>query len=206
MTVVARLRAAAAHARDRLRARRVSRMATRAMTPPPPWAYARFGAQSIVVPPARIERPDLIEVGHGVLIHEHAWLVVRDGPDGTPGRLTIGDGTVINRFVKVVCFGSVTIGPGSILGDHAYVSDVEYEPGHGDLHPEHRPLTQPAAVVIEPGAALGVGVVVKPGVTIGERAYVGAGSIVASDVPARSLAIGQPARVVRRYDPERDTW
>ena len=137
-----------------------------------------------------------------MLIHEHVWMVVR-GHDGSSGpQLVIGDGVFVNRFVKVVCFGSVVIGEGAILGDHCYVSDVEYEPGHADVHPDHRPLTEPLPVVLEPHAALGVGVIVKPGVTIGERAYIGAGSIVTKDVPPGSLAVGSPARVVRRYDPD----
>jgi acetyltransferase-like isoleucine patch superfamily enzyme len=184
-------------ARDRWEGARLVRHASRALTPPPPWAFHAFGDRSIIVPPARIERPGQISIGAGALLHEHAWLVVR----GTASpSLVIGDRSVLNRFVKVVCFGSVTIGPGAIIGDHAYVSDVEYEPGHADVDPEHRPLTEPQPVVLEPGVALGVGVIVKPGVTIGERAYVGAGSIVTRDVPPHCLAVGAPARVVRRFD------
>jgi acetyltransferase-like isoleucine patch superfamily enzyme len=183
------------------------RLTASALTPPPPWAFAAFGSRSVIVPPARVENPEQIHIGAGVLIHEHVWMVVRGSAAASAQPLlSIGDGAVFNRFVKVVCFGSVTIGEGVILGDHAYVSDVEYEPGHADTDPVHRPLTEPEPVVIEAHAALGVGVIVKPGVTIGERAYIGAGSIVTKDVPARSLAVGSPARVVRRYDPETDRW
>ena len=186
--------------------RQLVRRTSAALTPPPPWAFAAFGDRSIIVPPARVENPHQIAIGAGVLIHEHAWLLVRDGSPETPASLRIGDATVVNRFVKVVCFGSIDIGEGSILGDRVYISDVDYEPGSADVPPSDRPLTAPAPVVLEAGVALGVGVIVKPGVTIGERAYIGAGSIVTRDVPARSLAVGQPARVVRRYDPATDRW
>jgi acetyltransferase-like isoleucine patch superfamily enzyme len=54
--------------------------------------------------------------------------------------------------------------------------------------------------VIEEGAWLGQNVVVGPGVTIGRGAVIGANSVVLSDVPARSVAVGSPATVVRILD------
>lgn len=53
-------------------------------------------------------------------------------------------------------------------------------------------------IVIEDGCWLGGGVVVCPGVTIGERSVIGAGAVVTKDIPPCSLAVGSPARVVRR--------
>ena len=47
---------------------------------------------------------------------------------------------------------------------------------------------------------LGGGVIVCPGVRIGESCVIGAGSVVTRDIPARSLAVGSPARVVRTLD------
>lgn len=184
---------------ERVEGARQLRRARLALMPPPPRVFAAFGERSVIVPPARVEQPESIAIGRGVLIHEHAWLLARPAA-GTGAALVVGDRTVINRCVKIVCLGQVTIGDDCIIGDHAYLSDVEYELSPFDVPPEHRSLTVPQPVVLEPGAALGVGVVVKPGVTIGERAYVGAGAIVTKDVPAGCLAIGAPARVVRRFE------
>ena len=50
------------------------------------------------------------------------------------------------------------------------------------------------------GAWLGGGVIVCPGATVGENTVVGAGAVVAGDLPAGVLALGAPARVVRRLD------
>ena len=50
------------------------------------------------------------------------------------------------------------------------------------------------------GASLGAAAVILPGLTIGERALVGAGAVVTRDVPARTLVVGNPARVVRELD------
>jgi len=50
------------------------------------------------------------------------------------------------------------------------------------------------------GGGLGGGVIVCPGVTIGDNCVIGAGSVVTKDIPARSLAVGNPARVLRQLD------
>ena len=47
---------------------------------------------------------------------------------------------------------------------------------------------------------------VVAGVTIGERCQIGAGSVVTKDIPAYSVAVGNPARVIKCYDPEKQTW
>ena len=50
------------------------------------------------------------------------------------------------------------------------------------------------------GAWIGAGAIILPGVTIGEAAVVGAGSVVTKDVPARMVAAGNPARVIKSVD------
>jgi lipopolysaccharide O-acetyltransferase len=200
------LRQIAAQARDRIRTRRLVRQTERALMPPPPAAFRQCPPTVAIVHPARISSPDCIELGDRVLIHEHVWLEVQRRPGQPDPRLVIGDTVMLNRFVKIVCLGSVTIGRRVVVGDRVYISDVEYEPGHADVDPAHRPLTEPQPVVIEDGVTLGVGAVVKPGVTIGAQSYIGAGSIVTSDVPPMSVAVGSPARVVRRYDPVTEKW
>jgi maltose O-acetyltransferase len=57
--------------------------------------------------------------------------------------------------------------------------------------------TMSAPVTIGDEVSLGAGVIVLPGVTVGDRCMVGAGSVVTRDIPADSLAMGTPARVVR---------
>ncbi len=45
---------------------------------------------------------------------------------------------------------------------------------------------------------IGGGAIICPGVTIGDRCVIGAGSVVTRDLPADSVAVGNPARVIRR--------
>jgi acetyltransferase-like isoleucine patch superfamily enzyme len=54
-------------------------------------------------------------------------------------------------------------------------------------------------VIIKNGAHIGIGAILMPGVTIGEGAIIGAGSIVTKDIPPYSIAVGNPARVIRTF-------
>ena len=50
------------------------------------------------------------------------------------------------------------------------------------------------------GATIGAGSVILPGITIGENAFIAAGSVVTKDVPAGELWMGNPARFYREVD------
>jgi acetyltransferase-like isoleucine patch superfamily enzyme len=54
-------------------------------------------------------------------------------------------------------------------------------------------------VVIKDGAHIGIGAIIMPGVTIGEGAVIGAGSVVTNDIPAYSVAVGSPAKVIKTF-------
>ncbi len=55
-------------------------------------------------------------------------------------------------------------------------------------------------VVIEDGAHIGIGAMIMPGVTIGKGAIIGAGAVVTSDIPAYSVAVGIPAKVIKTFE------
>jgi acetyltransferase-like isoleucine patch superfamily enzyme len=60
------------------------------------------------------------------------------------------------------------------------------------------PKTEFGRVRIERGVYLGVNAIILPGVTVGEGSIIGSGSIVTKDIPPYSVAVGNPARVIRK--------
>lgn len=50
---------------------------------------------------------------------------------------------------------------------------------------------------------IGAGATILPGVTVGENAIIGAGSVVTKDIPANTVAVGNPAKVIKHLDPEK---
>ena len=110
------------------------------------------------------------------------------------GVLSIGDDTFVNYGTSIAATGSVRIGRGCLLGMYTIILDNDF---HTLEERTRRPV--PCPVVLEDNVWLGHRVLVLPGVTIGHDAVVGAGSVVTADIPPRSLAVGNPARVVRTF-------
>jgi acetyltransferase-like isoleucine patch superfamily enzyme len=163
-------------------------------TPPAPRAFAAFGEGSWIVPPATIEGADQIEIGDGVIVMEQSSLVAT-------GRLVIGSGARLARFVTVWCTVGITIGPNVSTSDYVALIDTW---GRPDGASTDRPDPWPASpIVVAAGAYLGAGAIVGPGVHIGEGAFVGENAVVVDDVPSHSVVYGNPARVTRRLDPGR---
>jgi acetyltransferase-like isoleucine patch superfamily enzyme len=178
----------------------------KALTPPAPSAYAAFGSGALVIPPARVESPESISIGTNARLHENVWLCVKPQEGLPQPRLVIGARTSINRFVKIVCIGDVFIGENCLVGDFVFIADTRYRFDDPDLPISGQGLMKPEPVRIGNGAHIGVRAIVMPGVTVGDNAYVGAGAVVEDDVPDRCVAVGNPARIIRRYDPESRSW
>jgi sugar O-acyltransferase (sialic acid O-acetyltransferase NeuD family) len=105
---------------------------------------------------------------------------------------TVGAGVTINAHVVVgaeaILDEFVQINRSSSVGHHARLSSfVTLGPG----------VTVASSVTLEPGVFVGAGATILPRVTIGHNAVVGAGAVVTTDVPALSLVVGNPARLVR---------
>lgn len=112
--------------------------------------------------------------------------------------VTIGDRCLIGKGSGIVGHFRIVIGNDVWTGHHVYITDQNH--GYENLERPIAQQTQPEReVVIGDGSWLGYGSVVLPGVTIGRHVVIGANSVVTNDIPDRSVAVGAPARVIRRY-------
>ena len=164
--------------------------------------FARLGPGSVVYPPALVIGPARIEVGERTVVHPGAFLSVvgpEQGP-GCDGRLVVGDGVQIGHDLVVACAGRVEIGNRVLISDRVFIGDTYHEYRDPDRPVLDQGLHAARPVAVGAGAFLGIGAILLPGVRVGENAYVGAGSVVTADVPARTVAVGNPARVIRRWD------
>ena len=110
-------------------------------------------------------------------------------------RLTLGDRVGLSSSI-IVAGNSVEIGQDTILGAGAMVLDNDFHalgPGFSWLT-EYSKNSKP--VKIGRGCFIGARSIILKGVTLGDRVIIGAGSVVTKDVPAFSVAAGNPARIV----------
>lgn len=119
------------------------------------------------------------------------------------GDVFIGDNTRIG--LSNVLIGPIEIGSNVMTAQHVALSGLNH--GFEDISmPISRQKVTTAKIVVEDDAWIGANAVIVPGVTIGKHAIVGAGSVVTKSVAPFSVAVGNPAKIVKKYNPETKLW
>lgn len=97
----------------------------------------------------------------------------------------------------VVCAGkSIRIGEGTIVGSGALIIDTDFHSLDENLGWIDAYATTARPILIGNYVFIGARAIILKGVTIGDKSVVGAGAVVTRDVPARHMAVGNPARVI----------
>lgn len=125
--------------------------------------------------------------------------------------IVFGDDVQINDYVHISAMDKVMIGNHVLMASHIYISDNSHGFYKGDSQssPNIPPIKRNykiSPVVIGDNVWIGEGVVVMPGVTIGKGSIIGSNSVVTKDIPANSIAVGQPAKVIKQFDFSQNKW
>ena len=119
-------------------------------------------------------------------------------------HIVVGRDVFTNYNLTILDVCQVTIGDRTLIGPNVSI----YAAGH-PIAPEDRATGWEFGAEVHIGKDVWIGgsCVILAGVTIGDGAVVGAGSVVTRDVPPNSIAVGNPARVLREItQADRDHW
>jgi acetyltransferase-like isoleucine patch superfamily enzyme len=119
------------------------------------------------------------------------------------GDIIIGKNCMVG--IGNVLTGPVTIGNNVIMAQHVGVSGLNH--GYTDIHtPIRDQKCTVAEVKIEDDCWIGTNVVITAGVTIGKHSVVAGGSVVTKDVPPYTIVGGNPAKIIKQYNPQTEQW
>ncbi len=133
--------------------------------------------------------------------------------DLDPDKVTlrIGKNCQFGDYTHIVAHHEVVIGDNVLAASKIFISDTEhgnyneYNQSSPDVPPAQRRLfTNP--VRIENNVWLGENVCVLSGIKIGEGSIIGANSVVTKDIPKHVIAVGIPAKPIKKYNFEKKTW
>lgn len=119
------------------------------------------------------------------------------------GSVIIGERTKIGLSNTII--GPVTIGNDIRLAQNITLSGLNHN--YEDINiPIHKQGVSTAPIHIDDNTWIGANVVVLAGVTVGKHSIVAAGSVVTKNIPPYSVAVGNPARIIKQYNFETNTW
>lgn len=167
--------------------------------------YAELKKRSFIEKPFLLTGVHSMFLGENVKIWPFARIEVFSGNKSDPA-LKILDNTVIQPFVHIAVAEKITIGRHCLIASHVYITDHDHNIDLPRSDPSYRDNLQTSAVVLADYVWVGEKVNILKGVTIGKSSIIGAGSTVTRSIPPYSLALGTPAKVVKTWDSNSETW
>lgn len=190
--------------------------------------FRQYGPDSRVCCPFEAVNPQLISIGNLVSINRDMRVSVVTNithhiefiAEHCPGlenqvehedylfedaSIVVGDRTSIGRFCFITATRRVVIGTAVIISDRVYISDADHRYEHPEIPILYQSMTKGGTVYIGDGSWIGVGATIL-NCRIGTHCVVGAHSLVTRDIPDYSVAIGSPAKVIKRYNFSSRCW
>ena len=152
-------------------------------------------------------RPRFISIGDDVTIGRDTDIYVHPPHSDSKGciirignNVHIGSHNIIGARKSIIFEDNVLVGPHVMIGNHSHRYD------NIEIPVKLQETTEGGAIRIERDGWIGANVFILPNVTIGRHAVVGANSVVNRDISPYSVAVGVPARVIKKYDFNLKQW
>ncbi len=122
------------------------------------------------------------------------------GQDAESGSITIGDYALLSPGVRINACDEIVLGDSVMMAAGSYITDSDWH----EMYDRGNRATAVNPVYIGDNVWIGDHAMVLKGVTIGENSVVAAGAVVVKDVPANVVVAGNPAKIVKELDTERE--
>lgn len=119
--------------------------------------------------------------------------------------LKIGNNFHATRKLEIQCRGSIIIGNEVLIASNVFIIDYNHSVDASTINYLDNPLDV-KNITIEDGVWIGNNVIILSGVRIGTKSIIGAGSVVTKNIPPYCIAVGNPARIVKKWDAEINKW
>lgn len=171
----------------------------------------RFGAAPNYISLGKnliIQNHKCIYFGKGVGIGDNTFLgpVVSYNSESYCPKIEIGDGTCVGKNCSIAAINRVTIGKDVLFAGHVHITDHSHGYELLNIPIAKQNLISKGPVIIDDQCWLGFSCEILSGVHIGHHSIVAARAVVTKDVPPFSIVAGNPARIVKQYNPETNKW
>jgi Acetyltransferase (isoleucine patch superfamily) len=121
------------------------------------------------------------------------------------GIISLGNNIIVGEYSTIQGQGDVIIEDDVLLASHVHFISNHHEYLDVNLPIKYQPCTA-KKILVQKNTWIGINVTILSGVTIGKHCIIGSGSIVKNDIPDYSVAVGNPARVVKKFNFNTNEW
>lgn len=170
--------------------------------------------------PRRIINPQHMFLGDNINIGPGSFLIaikkypgsyaIRPGKEQfiqrfTP-RITIGNGVSATGNLQIAAHNNITIEDDVLFASNVNITDGFHGYENANEPYKYQQISKIAQILIKKGCWIGQNAVIMPGTTIGEYSIIGANSVVTTDIPDRCIAVGAPAKAIKKWDNNDKKW
>lgn len=173
-----------------------------------------------IVLPRNIVNPDRIFLGNDIYLGPNSLLIALTGYPGPTmqhpekkgmkqtfdSKISIGNRVASTGQLQVAAMSEITIEDDVMFATNVNITDGFHGYTRIDEPYKYQDIIRIQPITIKRGCWIGQNVVICPGVTIGEMTVVGANSVVTQSIPDRCIAVGAPAKVIKKWDEAKEGW
>ena len=167
-------------------------------------SFKKFGKKVVIFEPDIIEGEEYISIGDYASLGTKCWILALKRENLIP-NIYIDNGTTIGRFAHIVAIDQIVIEKNVLIADKVYISDNKHVYQDILVPIKNQDIKVIGKVFIGENSWIGENVSIL-GAKIGKHCIIGANSMVNSDIPDFSIAVGSPARVIKQYNLKSKVW
>lgn len=153
----------------------------------------------------RIDGKENIIIRKNVVIQKSTWIAAVPLTNKNTCSLIVDEGCIIGNFNHIYATEFIHIEKNVLTADKVYIADNSHSFDNIDIPIMHQGIRQLPKVKIGEGSWIGENVCII-GASVGRNSVIGANSVVTKDIPDYCVAVGSPARVVKKYNFMTKKW
>lgn len=162
------------------------------------YAFGAFGKHNYLFDLELLNPPN-------IFLGSNLWISKTRLASSKGGKLIIGNHVAIGRFSQIYALQSIIIEDGVLMAENTFISDNTHTFTDITTPVRDQDIKPLGNVVIGSGTWIGRNVVVN-GCKIGRNCIIGAYTFLKKDIPDYCVVVGNPARIVKRYNPQSGQW
>jgi acetyltransferase-like isoleucine patch superfamily enzyme len=156
--------------------------------------------------PENIRVGDNVSLGHHVTLRSIPVYPWSSPPQRFEPIVELHDGVFVNSFTELAAANSIVIENDVMIAEGCFITDNAHKYDDTSRSVKEQAVEVLGEVRIGAGSLVGCRTFIQGNVSIGKQCVIGANSVVLADVPDYCIAVGAPARIVKRFDPESNAW
>ena len=169
-------------------------------------SFKEFHHSCIIKAPIIIT-PQFISLGRNVFLGHHArieGIKQYNSAEFNP-KIILADNVSVQQNLHLTCANRIEIGENTAIAANVTITDIHHPYDDVETAIERQDIIV-KEVIIGADSKIYNNAVILPGVHIGKHVTIGANSVVTQDIPDYSVAVGAPAKVIKKYNFESNQW